>query len=198
MLPRLVIVGAGGHGKSVAEAVIASGNYSVVGFFDDAASVVSSVWQWPVVGSTDALGSHRDIADFAVVAVGRNSVRERLHAVVRGAGFRLTTVIHPRAVISPSAVVGDGCTIMAGSVVGTEVVLGEGVIVNSGAVLDHHCAVGDFGHLGTNSSMAGGSVLGRGAWMQAGSALAYSVVVPDYEEIPAGAARTVKREAAKL
>lgn len=49
---------------------------------------------------------------------------------------------------------------MAGAIVGTEARLGDGVIVNCAAVVDHHCRVGDFGHLGVNAAMAGG----WGAW----------------------------------
>lgn len=64
---------------------------------------------------------------------------------------------------------------MAGAIVGTEAVLGQGVIVNCGAVVDHHAQVHDFGHLGVNACMAGGSVLGALAWMQAGSAIGYGM-----------------------
>lgn len=67
---------------------------------------------------------------------------------------------------------------MAGAIIGTEARLGIGSIVNCGAVVDHHATVEDFGHLGVNASMAGGTRLGRGAWMQAGSTLAYGAVVP--------------------
>jgi UDP-3-O-[3-hydroxymyristoyl] glucosamine N-acyltransferase len=56
--------------------------------------------------------------------------------------------------------------------------LGIGVIVNCGAVVDHHATVEDYGHLGVNASMAGGTVLGRAAWMQAGAVLGYGVTVP--------------------
>lgn len=66
---------------------------------------------------------------------------------------------------------------MAGAIIGTEVRLGDGVIVNCGAVVDHHCKIGDFCHLGVRVAMAGGSVLGRRAWMQAGATLGYGAVV---------------------
>ena len=61
---------------------------------------------------------------------------------------------------------------------GTEARLGMGSIVNCGAVVDHHAIVEDFAHLGVKASMAGGTVLGRGAWMQARAALGYGVTVP--------------------
>jgi len=77
---------------------------------------------------------------------------------------------------------------MAGAIVGTEARLGCGVIVNCGAVVDHHAQVHDYGHLGVNACMAGVTVLGRGAWMQAGSALGHAVKVADGTVVPPGAA----------
>jgi UDP-3-O-[3-hydroxymyristoyl] glucosamine N-acyltransferase len=58
-----------------------------------------------------------------------------------------------------------GCAVMADAIIGTEARLGVGSIVNCGAVVDHHATVEDFAHLGVNASMAGGTVLGLGAWM---------------------------------
>ena len=176
-MKKLLIVGAGGHGRSVAEAALAAGEYRLVGFVDDAASSLRHVWEWPVFGATADLASCRQHADAAIVAIGNNRLREELHDRLSAAGFELVTVIHPKAMVSPRAVIGAGSAIMAGAIVGTEAELGAGVIVNAAAVVDHHCRVEDFGHLGVKAGMAGGSVLGRGAWMQAGSVLGYGVKV---------------------
>ncbi|OOG50603.1 NeuD/PglB/VioB family sugar acetyltransferase [Polaromonas sp. C04] len=176
-MKSLLIVGAGGHGRSVAEAVLAAGQYRLVGFVDDAAPGLRQVWEWPVFGTTVNLARYRQQADAAIVAVGNNRLREELYTRLDAAGFELATTIHPKAVVSPRAVIGAGSAIMAGAIVGTEAQLRAGVIVNCGAVVDHHCRVEDFGHLGVNAGMAGGSVLGRGAWMQAGSVLGYGVKV---------------------
>ena len=184
----LLIVGAGGHGRSVAEAVLAAGSYKVVGFVDDAASALQHVWALPVFGATADLTSYREYADVAIVAMGNNRLREELHGRLTVAGFELATVVHPKAVVSPRAVIGAGCAIMAGAIVGTEAQLGAGVIVNCGAVVDHDCRVDDFGHLGVNAAMSGGSVLGRGAWMQAGSVLGYGAMVDAWRVLGSGEA----------
>lgn len=152
-----------------------SGRYELAGFADDAAAPPAQVMGVPVLGPSTALAQYRGLADLAIVAIGNNQARENLHALLRAAGFTLATVIHPGALVSPSAILGPGCAIMAGAIVGTEATLGEGAIVNCGAVADHHCILEDFGHLGVNASMAGGSVLGRGGWLQAGAALGYGV-----------------------
>lgn len=176
-MKRLLIVGAGGHGCAVAEAVLAGGIFQLVGFVDDAAPTLTQVWDLPVFGPTDDLNPYHQYADAAVVAIGNNRLRVELHNRMLVAGFELVTVVHPKAIVSPRACIGAGSAVMAGAMIGTEARLGVGVIVNSGAVVDHHCRVEDFGHLGVNAAMAGGSVLGRGAWMQAGAVLGYGVKV---------------------
>ncbi|MFX1671533.1 NeuD/PglB/VioB family sugar acetyltransferase [Paraburkholderia sp. A2WS-5] len=178
-MKNLLIVGAGGHGRSLAEAVLLSGTFRIAGFVDDAAPQLEQVWDLPVLGKTEALENYRAAADAAIVGIGNNVVREKLLNRLAELGFELPVIVHPGALVSPRAVIGPGSAVMAGAIVGTEAQLGTGVIVNCGAVVDHHCRVEDFGHLGTQAAMAGGSILGRAAWMQAGSALGYGVKVDD-------------------
>jgi sugar O-acyltransferase (sialic acid O-acetyltransferase NeuD family) len=185
-MKRLLIIGAGGHGRAVAEAAMLGREYLPVAFLDDAVSPPAQIWDIPIWGSTEALATFHDRVDAVVVAIGRNELREALHARVRAAHFPLATVVHPAAVVSPRAEVGDGCALMAGAIVGTQARLGEGVIVNAAAVVDHDCTVEPFGHLGVNACMAGGTTLGTGAWMQAGSSLGYSVVVPAWQVLQPG------------
>jgi UDP-3-O-[3-hydroxymyristoyl] glucosamine N-acyltransferase len=170
----MIIVGAGGHGRSVAEAVLMGElGVNLTGFVDDNFPEILDIWGIPVLGDTQNLSKYRDLTDRAVVAIGNNHVRAALQYQLIEAGFRMISVVHPNAIVSPSAVIGDGSMLMAGAVIGAETSLGVGVIVNSGAVIDHHCTIGDFGHLGVGASMAGGSSLGVGAWLQAGKSLGY-------------------------
>ncbi len=176
--PRLLIVGAGGHGRSVAEAVLMANQFNLVGFADDGAHARGEVvWGLPVLGPAVAFENYSSHATHAVVAIGNNLLRQKLFAQLQAAGFALASVIHPKAIVSPRAQLGAGVSVMAGAIVGTEATLGQGAIVNCGAVVDHHAQVHEFGHLGVNASMAGGSVLGALAWMQAGSAIGYGVQI---------------------
>lgn len=190
MSKRVIVIGAGGHGRSVAEAILLLGRDELVGFVDDSADADAKVWSYPMLGRTDSLHTLRVLADAVVVAIGSNAVREKLHARVADASFELLSVIHPMAFLSPTASLGAGCAVMAGAVVGTEAQLGEGVIVNCGATVDHHCRVDAFGHLGVNACMAGGSVLGHGAWIQAGGALGYGVQLEGGAVLAPGEARS--------
>jgi sugar O-acyltransferase (sialic acid O-acetyltransferase NeuD family) len=183
---KLIIVGAGGHGRALAEAVNLKNDFELVGFVDDSWPDNTLVWKYPILGKIADLSQYREKADWAVVAIGNNKLRSELTARLIDVGFEIATVVHPASIVSPSAVIGCGTVIMAGAIIGTEAKLGIGVIVNSGANVDHHCVVGDFGHLGVNACMAGGSSLGVGTWIQAGSALGYGVKVAPSTVILAG------------
>jgi sugar O-acyltransferase (sialic acid O-acetyltransferase NeuD family) len=187
MKKRLLIIGAGGHGRSVAEAALLGQDYVLTAFLDDAVTPQQHLlWGCPVWGKTAILADCRGRIDAVIVAIGNNALREALHQHVHAQGLALATVAHPAAIVSPMAAIGEGSAIMAGAIVGTGAQLEEGVIVNCGAVVDHDCVVESFGHLGVNAGMAGGSVLGRSAWMPVGSALAYGVKVPAGRVLRAG------------
>jgi len=185
---KLLVIGAGGHGRSVAEAALLSGEYQLAGFLDDAIPVGEMVMGLPVMGSIANIEQIIDECDLAIVAIGNNVVRAQLMQQLYQIGIGAANVIHPHAFVSPTATLGSGIAIMAAAVVGTEARLGDGVIVNCAAVVDHHADVEDFGHLGVNACMAGGSQLGKGAWMQAGSSLGYGVSIPPGEILEPGVA----------
>lgn len=176
-IPKLLIIGAGGHGRSVAEAATLQQHYQVIGFLDDGCAPGTKVLGWSVLGMVTDVHMMTSHADAVIVAVGNNAVRERLVQQVLASGLPLATVVHPFSAVSPSAVLAPGCAVMAAAVVGTEATLGVATIVNAGAVVDHHAVVDEFGHLGVGAVMAGGTRLGRAAWLQPGCALGYGVSI---------------------
>jgi len=185
---KLLIIGAGEHGRSVAEAAELSGEFEIIGFLDDSVATGQVVFEYPVLGSTAKLLPYLEPCDQAIVAIGNNQRRETLTARLIEVGISLATIVHPKAFLSPRALIAPGSAVMAGAIIGTEAQLGIGVIVNCGAVVDHHAKVGDFGHLGVNACMAGGSMLGTKSWIQAGSSLGYGIVVPDGVTLAPGTA----------
>lgn len=184
-ISSLIIIGAGGHGRSVAEAILlnSASNFIIAGFIDDSWPTNKQVWEFPIIGDTADLTQYLLLAKNAIVAIGNNKLRANLQTRLIEAGFNIITVIHPLALVSPRAIIGAGSAIMAGAIVGTESQLGDGVIVNSGAVVDHHCKIGDFGHLGVGSAMAGGSYLGLGGWIYPGKVLGYGGLVDDWNVV---------------
>ncbi len=192
VVKNVVVIGAGGHGRAVAEIILQDPDMNLIGFLDDSVPKFSEVLGVTVLGSISSLEGLAQKVDGIIVAIGNNKVRSSLIKQAEALGMQLVTVIHPQAMVSPSARIGEGAAVMAGAIIGTEATLGKGAIVNSAAVVDHHCVVGAFGHLGTNACMAGGSQLGDRSWIQAGVSLGYNVFVGEEEVLMPGESRTTK------
>ena len=139
-MTSLLILGAGGHAKVVAETAVASGLYTSISFLDDLCAdpeACSHVLDWPVLGNL-ALASHPNTYsqfDDAVVAIGHSSTRLHWIRQLQIVGYRLPTLSHPTAWVSPSAQLGPGSVVFAHAVVQAHSSIGTGVILNSGCEL---------------------------------------------------------------
>ncbi|WP_324730735.1 acetyltransferase [Pseudomonas paeninsulae] len=173
----LLIVGAGGHGKAVAEAALLSGEWQRIAFADDRWPELSESFGWPVVTNVAGLAALEVQVGGAIAAIGNNAMREQCVKAILTAGLPLVTVVHPRACVSPSATIGAGTAIMALAMVGVDATIGEAAIVNANATVDHDASLGDFAHLGVGVQLAGGVQVGARAWLQAGCSAGYQVVV---------------------
>ena len=171
-MARLLVLGAGGYGRAVAEVALSLGEYTVVGFVDDRWPEIPPVWGLPVLGRMADLPQLALLADAAVPAIGDNAARQAACHQAMAAGLALASVIHPRAVVAPSAVLGQGVTVMAAAVIGTEARIDEGAVINAAVVVDHQAQVGACAYLGVGACMGGGSTLAAGQRLLAGNTLA--------------------------
>lgn len=175
----LLILGAGGHGRAVAEAALSSGQWQSVRFLDDRWPGLSELYGIPLVGKPDDVTAHAVSGHAAIAAVGNNALREQWSQLIESAGLPLATVIHPRAFVSDDAEVGRGVAVMAMAMVGVGAILGQGAIVNANATVDHDAVLGVYAHLGVGVQLAGGVKVGARAWLQAGCCAGYHVVVQE-------------------
>jgi UDP-perosamine 4-acetyltransferase len=187
----VLIVGAGGHGKVVADALEAMGR-EVRGFLDiDPARWGEVVNGKPVIGGDDRLPEAgtvelaNGIGSIQSLAT-RSSVFDRL----RGKGFRFVTVLHPRAVVSPTARVEEGAQIMAGAIVQTNARIGADTIVNTGAIVEHDCSVGEHVHLAPGVTLSGGVRIGNCVHVGTAACVIQGIRIDDYALVAAGAVVT--------
>lgn len=186
---RIVIVGAGGHGRVVADAVMDLQSANVC-FLDDLYPGLTQVDGHSVIGSADAL-RQRDAwgdDDGFVVAIGSAQKRLALVEQVRVSGLRLVSVVHPRATVSRKAELGAGSMILAGACVNIGARLGLGVIVNTGATVDHDCILEDGVHICPGAHLGGDVRVGRASWVGIGASVKHGVQIGRDVLIGAGAA----------
>lgn len=184
LLPqRVLLAGAGGHGKVVADALQSAGRHLSLSFVDDC----EALWGGSILGVQvlGALCSVLTATDQVHVAIGNNVIRQRVSAGVERS--RLLSVRHAMALVSDHAELGSGCFVAAGAVVGPCARVGDGVIVNHGAVVDHDCQVGHFCHIAPLASLAGEVYLGDGVLVGSGARVLPGITVGAGAVIGAGA-----------
>ena len=175
---RLIIIGASGHGKVVADIAELNG-YSDIVFLDDDASIKDCAG-YPVVGkSTEA--PEGDV----FVAIGNVSHRKRLMAFY--ADRTQPMLIHPSAVIAKDAEIGKGTAVMAGAVINPGTVIGKGVIVNTSSSVDHDCVVEDLVHVSVGAHLSGTVTVGEGTWVGVGAVVSNNINICSNCMIGAGA-----------
>ena len=171
---RLLIWGAGGHGKVVADVARAAG-YAVLGFVDADPAKLGSIVEpggaaviMDEAGLFGELGRAKRPFDALAIAIGNNRARLQARARVSGR-TQLPVLVHPRAVVSPSAALGEATVVMPMAVVNPAAHVGTAVIVNTAAVIEHDCVVGNGAHLSPNSTLAGEVHVGALSWIGAGA-----------------------------
>lgn len=185
-LPLLIVFGAGGHGRVVADAALASGAWRAVVATDrDPAQWGGDLLPGIPVIALDAVASLPGPLALHV-AIGTNAYRraeaERLRELAP-----LATVVHPHASVASSAVVGPGCLLTAQCVVGPTARLGAGVVVNHGAVVDHDCEIDAWAHIAPGARLGGAVKVGEAALVGAGSTVLRNLRIGAEATLGAGA-----------
>lgn len=161
-MKNLLILGAGGFGRTAAELARCTGQFGKIRFLDDASR------EEDVVGTLAEYRAFAGEYPCAAVAIGNNAVRLQWVRTLRQAGFELPVLVHPRAWVSPSATVGAGSFVLPGAVINTGVSAGAGCIVNCNAVLDHDCRLEDGVHACLGCIVKAGAVISSGQKVEAG------------------------------
>ena len=177
-MDRLIIVGASGHGKVVAD-IAALNGYEEIVFLDDADDVKECAGR-PVVGKTTEAPEGS-----VFVAIGNSEIRRRLMEQYRDR--KQPTLIHPSAVIAKSAEIGEGTVVVAGAVINPYARIGKGVIVNTGSSIDHDCVVEDNCHVSVGAHLCGTVRIGEGTRIGAGATIINDVAICGGCVIGAGA-----------
>jgi sugar O-acyltransferase (sialic acid O-acetyltransferase NeuD family) len=180
MSKKIVIIGASGHGKVIADIAKKNG-YEEIVFLDDN-STLRSCGGYPVIGKcSDAQTMDTDM----IVGIGNASIRKRIQETLDEK--HLVTLIHPDAVIADDVIIEKGSVVMAGAVINPGAKIGKGCIVNTCALVGHDCNVGDFVHVSAGSHLCGTVTIADETWIGAGATVINNVSICQHCMIGAGA-----------
>ena len=187
MSKNLVLVGGGGHCKSVID-VAESAGFTIIGILDKPEEVGKQVLEYSVIGIDDDMTKYVGIAEF-VVTVGQiksPDLRIKLHEMISEAGGRLATIVSPTAYVSRYATLGEGTVVMHNAVVNASTMVGKGCIINTFANIEHDVVVGDYCHISTGTMVNGECRVGNHCFIGSRSVLANCVTVGDDIVVGAG------------
>lgn len=170
-MKQLIIIGASGHGKVVADIAKKSG-YEDIAFLDDNEQL-KDCGGYSVIGKS-CLAAEYSESDF-IVAIGNARIREKMQKDLSNMGINIATLIHPYAVIAEDVSIGKGTVVMAGVVINPGVVIGDGCIINTCSSIDHDCIIGDFVHISVGSHVAGTVHIGVKTWLGVGAIVSNNV-----------------------
>ncbi len=188
MAGRLLILGAGGHGRAVADLAAECG-WSIAGFTDRTAG--------PGVlgGDDDVEGLIRTgEADAAIVGVGNTALyrRTKLFELLKKAGATTPTLVHPRASVARTCRIGEGTVVFPGVVLGAAVEVGDNVVLYSNTVAEHDSRIASHAYLSPGAILSGSVTVEAGAFVGAGAVLLPGISVGPGATVGAGAVVTAR------
>lgn len=190
MQDKLVLIGGGGHCKSVLDSLCMMGIYSDIVITDCNMPAGSKVLGYEVVGTDDEFpilfqkGFRQ--AFITIGSIKDTAIRRKVYVRARQAGFIFPTIIDPTAVIAPSVRMGKGVFIGKNAVVNADAVIENMAIVNTGVIIEHDCRVGEFSHVAVGATICGGAEIGNDVFVGANATVVQEVKIGMYSIIGAG------------
>ena len=175
MKKNLVIIGASGHGKVIADIAMKMKKWESIFFLDDV-KTGSSVLGLSVIGNISSASLYIDDSEF-IIALGNNLTRKLLQMKLESEGAKFAVLIHPAAILGTDVSICSGSVIMAGVVINSSTTVGKGCIINTACSLDHDNVIEDFVHISPGTHLAGTVKVCEETWIGIGSTISNNVTV---------------------
>ena len=192
MQKELILVGGGGHCRSVAEAARAQG-WHIKGVLDPAMKPGEESFGLICLGDDDSIPQFADECEFicTVGAIGVPELRNKIISKMEKTGVKFATVIAPTAYVATDAVIGEGTVVLNRVVINANVKIGRNVILNTGSIVEHDSTVGDSTHVSTGAIMNGNCHVGRDCFVASGSIMMHGTSIGD--RVVVGVGSTVSK-----
>lgn len=185
MSKKIVLVGAGGHAKSLIDVIELENRFRILGLIDNAKK--GDVLGYKILGGDEILKEIKSECANAIVAVGQiKSAKTRilLFNKLKALGFDLPVIISPLAYVSKHASIGAGTAVMHCACINAGARVGENCIINTKALIEHDAVVGNNCHISTASVINGDAVVGDGVFFGSNATAKNGVIIEQNLLIP--------------
>lgn len=178
----IVLIGGGGHCQAVIDVVEQEGLFKIVGIIDKPEMFEEKVLKYQIIGNDSELINLVKSCNNALITIGQiktPSARIKLFNKLLKLGFKLPTIVSPRAYISKHSSIGIGSVIMHDAIISAGAVIGDNCIINTKAIVEHGSKIGNHCHISTNSVINGEVVVGDGSFIGSGSVTKEGIKIND-------------------
>lgn len=189
-MEKIIILGKGGHAKSIADVIERQGIYQIAGYIVNGDTSDSESEEYPVIGRDEDLkeiyqsGIHN--VAIGIGFLGKSTLRKRIYEMLKEIGYFLPVICDPSALISKSAVIEEGSFVGKGAIVNAGAKIKKVCIVNTGAIIEHGCRVGDFSHIAVGAVLCGDVCIGCETLIGANATVIQGRIVGDQCIVGAG------------
>lgn len=188
-MEKIIIIGGGGHGKSVIDAIRAAAIYEPIGIVDPGQGKGIEVLGVPVLGGDELLeellNSGIQHVAMGLGSKGDNKFRRAVYGDAKKLGFEFPSIVHPRAIISDYATISEGCQIMAGAVINANASIGFLSVINTGSIVEHDCVIGSNVFTGPGAIFCGSVIIGDDTFIGSNACIVPEVKIGRSVFVPA-------------
>lgn len=181
MEKRLVLIGGGGHCKSVLDAALCMNAFKEIVITDHKISAGSKIMECKVIGNDSQLprlyASGFTQAFIALGSIKDTKQREKIYQKASAIGFQFPNIIDPSAILSNEVILGKGIFIGKRAVVNSGSTIDDMSIINTGAIIEHDCQIGKFSHIAISASVCGGCKIGDSTFVGANTTIIQGVKI---------------------
>lgn len=168
----ILLIGGGGHCKSVIDVIEKEAKYNIVGIIDKKELINQEVLAYKIIGCDDDLKELREKFQYALVTVGHiesNALRVKLYKLLKELDFHIPTVISPLAYVSKHATVDEGSVVMHHALINADAKVGKNCIINSKSLVEHDAVIENNVHISTSATINGGAIVKENTFFGSGA-----------------------------
>lgn len=187
-MKKIILVGGGGHCKSVIDVIETEGKFKIAGIIDRPNLLGSKILGYSVIGCDNDLNSLAKKYPYALITVGQiktSTLRKKLFNLVDKAKFILPKVISPFAYVSKHSLIGRGVIVMHNSIINANSSIGDNCIINTGALVEHDCNIFQNCHISTNATVNGGVNIKSGCFIGSNATIKQNITIKENSFIKA-------------
>lgn len=186
---KMILVGGGGHCKSVIDVIESENKYEIAGIVDLKEKIGQSLLGYKIIAGDDDLEKLSDQYKFFLVTIGQiksSQLRVKMYEMLKSNNVKIPSIISPFAKVSKFSDIGEGTVVMHMSMVNAGAVIGVNCIINTSSIIEHDAIIGNHCHISTSAVINGNCKIGSHSFIGSNAVLSNGIVINENNIIGAG------------